>query len=74
MLLIGIVLLLVGALVAALAPDYTLKRIGYFVAAVGVILLVVALILLLVDDTNGRHHDLALLPLLAWRARGLALR
>lgn len=69
MIAVGIVLLVIGALIAVLAPDPNITRLGYIAAVIGLVVIVLALLLDAVDE-GGKDEDLGAvfaLPLLALR-------
>ena len=68
---VGIVLLVIGALIAVLAPDPSIKKLGYVAAVIGLVCVVLALLLGALDeaDKDGELGTLFTLPLLAARAR-----
>lgn len=69
MIVLGIILLVIGALVAAFSAG-DIERIGKFVAALGVVLIVIGLVLVLADSADDDiDADMVLLaPGLAWAA------
>ena len=68
---VGIVLLVIGALIAVLSPDPSIKKLGYVAAVIGLVIVVLALLLETLDeaDKDGELGALFTLPLLALRAK-----
>lgn len=56
MIVLGLVLLIVGLIVAYLVPEPLVARIGQLCAAIGAVLLLVGVLLLVLDDRGG-HLD-----------------
>jgi len=71
MLILGLILIVIGALLAALLHDGLAQTIGRILIIIGVLLVAVYLILLLADTSDAHASTLLLLPFGPHMARAL---
>ena len=68
---VGLVLLVIGAVIAVLSPDPSIKKLGYVAAVIGLVIVVLVLLLETLDEADNKDGELGALftlPLLELRA------